>query len=231
MKLETLNGEFISKCCWIQCLANCILKPISGSLPHNLSFSQLPCYAWIWRQVCVYNTAPDWQGCYFMYDSEFIFIYKRISSPFLFLGEFSSLLNNTVYFMKMKDQNDVKSTVFCLVEDVRRIRYGPGLSAPGEMIPRESPGLRSPALHSTFGTNSTPSSKFLWLSKTLEHPESAQQCQESHLAGFPPGFPPLRRISVSAIFPESRDLLLGAFFKIFRGPGQIPSCHDMLWIE
>lgn len=123
MKLETLNGEFISKCCWIQCLANCILKPISGSLPHNLSFSQLPCYAWIWRQVCVYNTAPDWQGCYFMYDSEFIFIYKRILSPFLFLGEFSSLLNNSVYFMKTKDQNDVKSTQFsvlsrtCVVSD------------------------------------------------------------------------------------------------------------------
>lgn len=58
-----------------------------------------------------------------MYDSEFIFIYKRISSPFLFLGEFSSLLNNIVYFMKMKDQNDVKLTQFsvlsrtCVVSD------------------------------------------------------------------------------------------------------------------
>lgn len=39
MKPETLNGEFISSCCGSRCLASCILKPIAGSFPHNLSFS------------------------------------------------------------------------------------------------------------------------------------------------------------------------------------------------
>lgn len=52
-----------------------------------------------------------------------------------------------------------------------------------------------------------------WSIPSLQH-------QESHLAGFPPGFPPLKRISGSSIFPESWDLLLGAFFRTFSGPGQ-----------
>lgn len=162
---------------------------------------------------------------YVIYDSEFIFIYKRISR--LFLGVFFMVKQYCIFYENVASkwcQRRFLSLDMCCT------RYVPGLCS-GINDPRESPGLHSLVLHRIFGTNSVPSSKFLWLSKTLEHPEPAQQCQESCLAGFPPRFLPLKRISGSAIIPQSWDLLLTAFFKIFSGPGQILSCYNMLWVE